>query len=65
MRNEHWLGAITSNIPRRRLKNDLKIEEEDRRVMLRRHKSELEDMDWKIWLTKDHLSLPYKKQRGW
>lgn len=64
MKNEHWLCRTSSPILRRELKKQLKEEEEEKRVILRRHKGELERIDFRIYLTKDHLSLPYKKLSG-
>jgi len=63
--NEHWLRATFSSLPRRGLKTQLKEQEEEKRVLSRKHKTELDDINWRIWLTKDHLSLPYKKLSGW
>lgn len=63
--NKHWMGATFSIRPRRELRRELKIQDEEKRVMIRRHEAELGHLNWQIWLTKDHLSLPYKKLSGW
>ena len=62
--NKHWLNRSFSLIPKRTLKTQLKEQEEERRVMLREHKRKLDYLDWQIWLTKDNLSLRYKKLSG-
>lgn len=63
--NKHWLGATTSSVPRRTLRKQLIDQNEERRVMIRKQDEELTFLDWQIWLTKDNLSRPYKKMKGW
>jgi len=59
--NKHWMDMTHTTIPKKTLKRQLINQEEEKRVMIRRHEGELTFINWQIWLTKDHLSLPYKK----
>ena len=57
------LGWKTTSISKRESRNQLRELQEERNVLVRKHREKIDHLNWRIALTEEHLSLPYKRLR--
>ena len=57
------LGHKTTSIPKKESRNRLRELQEEKNVLVRKYREKIDHLNWVIALTKEHLSLPYRKHK--